>query len=52
MAGLKPAGVLCELTNPDGTMATGIQVLAYAQTHHLTVITIEELVQYRMQHQI
>lgn len=52
MGGLKPAGVLCELTNPDGTMATGIQVLAYAQTHHLTVITIEELVQYRMQHQI
>lgn len=50
LAGLKPAGILCELTNPDGTMASGIQVLAYAQTHHLTVITIEELVQYRMQH--
>lgn len=29
-----------------------IQVLAYAQTHHLTVITIEELVQYRQQHGI
>ena len=52
LAGLKPAGVLCELTNPDGTMASGIQVLAYAQTHHLTVITIEELVQYRQQHGI
>ncbi len=50
LAGLKPAGVLCELTNPDGTMATGIQVLAYAQTHHLTVITIEELVQYRQKY--
>ena len=50
LAGLKPAGVLCELTNADGTMASGIQVLAYAQTHQLTVITIEELVQYRIKH--
>lgn len=52
LAGLKPAGVLCELTNPDGSMASGIQVLAYAQSHDLTVITIEELVQYRIQHQL
>ena len=50
LAGLKPAGVLCELTNADGTRASGIQVLAYAQTHQLTVITIEELVQYRIKH--
>jgi 3,4-dihydroxy 2-butanone 4-phosphate synthase len=50
LAGLKPAGVLCELTNADGTMASGIQVLAYAQTHQLTVITIEELAQYRIKH--
>lgn len=42
LGGLKPAGVLCEVTNPDGTMASGIQVLAYAQTHDLTLITIEE----------
>lgn len=52
LAGLKPAGVLCELTNPDGTMASGIQVLAYAQTHHLTLITIEEIVQYRLAHKL
>jgi len=50
LAGLKPAGVLCELTNADGTVASGIQVLAYAQTHQLTVITIEELAQYRIKH--
>jgi 3,4-dihydroxy 2-butanone 4-phosphate synthase len=31
-------------------MASGIQVLAYAQTHQLTVITIEELLQYRIKH--
>ncbi|NNH27030.1 3,4-dihydroxy-2-butanone-4-phosphate synthase [Acinetobacter terrestris] len=52
LAGLKPAGVLCELTNPDGTMASGIQVLSYAQTHHLTVITIEEIAQYRLAHNL
>ena len=52
LAGLKPAGVLCEVTNPDGSMASGIQVLSYAQTHNLTLITIEEIVQYRLAHQI
>ena len=52
LAGLKPAGVLCEVTNPDGSMASGIQVLSYAQTHDLTLITIEELVQYRVKHNI
>ena len=52
LAGLKASGVLCELTNPDGTMASGMQVFTYAQTHQLTIITIEELVQYRLQHQL
>ncbi|EPF79927.1 3,4-dihydroxy-2-butanone-4-phosphate synthase [Acinetobacter rudis] len=52
MAGLKPAGVLCELTNPDGSMSAGIQVLSYAQTHQLTVISVEEIVQYRLAHNI
>ena len=52
LAGLKPSGVLCEVTNPDGSMASGIQVLSYAQTHDLTLITIEELVQYRVQHNV
>lgn len=48
LAGLSPAGVLCELTNPDGSMSAGIQVLAYAQTHQLTLISVEEIVQYRL----
>lgn len=52
LAGLKPAGVLCELTNPDGTMSSGIQVLSYAQTHHLTLISVEEIVQYRLTHNL
>jgi 3,4-dihydroxy 2-butanone 4-phosphate synthase len=33
-------------------MASGIQVLSYAQTHHLTVITIEEIAQYRLAHNL
>lgn len=49
LAGLKPAGVLCELMNPDGTMMQGQQILDYAKTHQLVIITIEELVQYRTQ---
>lgn len=47
LAGLKPAGVLCELMNPDGTMMQGQQIVDYAATHQLVTISIEELVQYR-----
>jgi len=49
LAGLKPAAVLCELMNPDGTMAKGQQVLHYALTHDLVVLSIDELVKYRLQ---
>ena len=52
LAGLKPAGVLCEVTNPDGSMASGKQVLDYAHAHDLTLITIEELVQYRLKNNV
>lgn len=48
LAGLKPAAVLCELTNPDGTMAKGSQVLDFAKLHKLPILTIEELVNYRL----
>ena len=47
LAGLKPAGVLCELMNPDGSMMQGQQILDYALAHQLVIISIEELVQYR-----
>jgi 3,4-dihydroxy 2-butanone 4-phosphate synthase len=47
MAGLKPAAVLCELTNPDGTMARGEDIQRFAELHQMTVLTIEELVQHR-----
>ncbi len=47
LAGLKPAGVLCELTNDDGTMARAIEVIHFAEKHHMPVITIQDLIEYR-----
>ncbi|MGG4608955.1 3,4-dihydroxy-2-butanone-4-phosphate synthase [Providencia sp. Me31A] len=49
LAGFKPAGVLCELTNDDGSMARTPEVAAFGKQHGLTVVTIEDLVQYRLQ---
>lgn len=47
LAGLEPYGVLCELTNPDGTMARLPEIVAFAQKHNMTVLTVEDLVNYR-----
>jgi 3,4-dihydroxy 2-butanone 4-phosphate synthase len=47
LAGLKPAGVLCELMNPDGTMARGAEVERFAAAHGLPMLTIAELVAFR-----
>ncbi|MFC3394517.1 3,4-dihydroxy-2-butanone-4-phosphate synthase [Brenneria rubrifaciens] len=47
LAGLKPAGVLCELTNDDGSMARAPEVIAFARQHDMPVLTIEDLVVYR-----
>ncbi len=49
-AGLAPAGVLCELMNPDGTMAVGAGVTAYSNVHGLVIVHIEELVAYAKGH--
>lgn len=49
MAGLKPAAVLCELMNPDGSMAKGEEIAAYAKQHDLVMLTIDELANYRLQ---
>jgi 3,4-dihydroxy 2-butanone 4-phosphate synthase len=46
LAGLRPYGVLCELTNPDGTMARTPEVLAFGKAHSYPVVTIEDLVSY------
>jgi 3,4-dihydroxy 2-butanone 4-phosphate synthase len=44
MAGMKPAAVLCEITNPDGTMAKGAEVDQFARRHGLVMLSIAELV--------
>ncbi|MFZ5427953.1 MAG: 3,4-dihydroxy-2-butanone-4-phosphate synthase [Thermodesulfobacteriota bacterium] len=47
LAGLKPCGVLCELTNHDGTMARMPEICDFAARHHMPVLTIESLIHYR-----
>lgn len=47
LAGLQPAAVLCELMNPDGTMARGEDIQRYAQQHDLVCLSIAELADYR-----
>jgi 3,4-dihydroxy 2-butanone 4-phosphate synthase len=48
LAGLKPAAVLCELTNPDGTMAKGTDIETFAARHNMVVISIAELVDHKI----
>ncbi|WP_340609043.1 3,4-dihydroxy-2-butanone-4-phosphate synthase [Xenorhabdus bharatensis] len=48
LAGFKPAGVLCELTNDDGSMARAPEVIEFAKQHDMPVVTIEDLVEYRL----
>jgi 3,4-dihydroxy 2-butanone 4-phosphate synthase / GTP cyclohydrolase II len=47
MAGLRPAGVLCEVLSDSGHRATRDELYDLAQRHHLQIITIEQLIQYR-----
>ncbi len=50
MAGLYPAGVICEIMNDDGTMARMPDLVAFAQRHGLKVGTIEDMIAYRLKH--
>ena len=47
LAGLRPAGVICEIMNDDGTMARTPELMEFAKVHNLKIITIEDLVAYR-----
>jgi len=49
MAGLYPAGVICEIMNDDGTMARRTDLERFAARHDLLVVTVADLIQYRMQ---
>nr|WP_086937909.1 3,4-dihydroxy-2-butanone-4-phosphate synthase [Thaumasiovibrio occultus] len=48
LAGLSPAGILCEVQNEDGTMAKTPEIVTFAQLHNMPVLTIEDIVQYRL----
>ena len=51
LAGLYPAGVICEILNPDGTMARRPELERFAAEHRLTFVTIAQLVAYRLAHE-
>jgi 3,4-dihydroxy 2-butanone 4-phosphate synthase/GTP cyclohydrolase II len=48
LAGLQPAAVICEIMNPDGTMARVPQLTAFAAAHDLKMLTIADLIRHRM----
>jgi 3,4-dihydroxy 2-butanone 4-phosphate synthase/GTP cyclohydrolase II len=50
LAGLNPAGVICEIMNDDGTMARVDDLVGYCQRHGLKMITVADLVAYRRRH--
>ncbi|MBD2580269.1 bifunctional 3,4-dihydroxy-2-butanone-4-phosphate synthase/GTP cyclohydrolase II [Oscillatoria sp. FACHB-1406] len=50
LAGLYPAGVICEIQNPDGSMARLPQLVDYAKKYDLKLISIADLIGYRLQH--
>lgn len=47
LSGLGDSAVLCELTNPDGTMARLPEVIGFAIKHDLTVLSVDDIIQYR-----
>ena len=51
MAGLKPAGVICEIVKPDGTMARLPDLTVFAAEHGLTLVTIADLIAYRRRYE-
>ncbi|MBN3949853.1 MAG: bifunctional 3,4-dihydroxy-2-butanone-4-phosphate synthase RibB/GTP cyclohydrolase II RibA [Nostoc sp. NMS7] len=50
LAGLYPSGVICEIQNPDGSMARLQQLVEYGQRHNLKIISIADLISYRLKH--
>ena len=51
LAGLKPAGVICEILKEDGTMARVADLLRFSSKHKIRILTIADLIKYRMQHE-
>ncbi|MFA6170558.1 MAG: bifunctional 3,4-dihydroxy-2-butanone-4-phosphate synthase/GTP cyclohydrolase II [Candidatus Margulisiibacteriota bacterium] len=51
LAGLYPAAVICEIINPDGSMARVPQLMEFARWHKLKIITVADLISYRTKHE-
>jgi len=51
IAGLSPAGIVCEIMNDDGTMARIPQLREFCREHELKLLTVADLIRYRMQHE-
>src|SRR5271165_2495340 len=51
LAGLVPAGVICEIMNDDGTMARVPQLTEFCRQHDMKMLTVAELIRYRMAHE-
>lgn len=51
LAGFAPAAVLCEIMNPDGSMARGEQLEQFAARHDLRMLSISDIVDYRLRHE-
>ena len=51
MAGLIPAGVICEIMNEDGTMARVPDLVSFCAEHKLLMVTVADLIRYRLQHE-
>jgi 3,4-dihydroxy 2-butanone 4-phosphate synthase/GTP cyclohydrolase II len=51
LAGLNPSGVICEIMNDDGTMARVPDLVHFCAEHHLKMLTVAELIRYRLQHE-
>jgi 3,4-dihydroxy 2-butanone 4-phosphate synthase/GTP cyclohydrolase II len=51
LAGLVPAGVICEIMRDDGTMARVPDLIEFCKTHSMKMLTVAELIRYRMQHE-
>jgi len=51
LAGLVPAGVICEIMRDDGTMARVPDLIEFCREHDLKILTVAELIRYRMQHE-
>lgn len=49
LAGLKPAGVICEIMNDDGTMARMPDLAVFSKKHGLKIVTVADLIKYRLQ---